>query len=189
MSPAPVCGLEQHTQPSLQCAASSSSTSEDTIRRAWQDACVASELRRTCTAAALCQTALIAGKGDIMKAGCSWNGSGPPKEPSSKLPDAPGVSGAFASAVAAVCGVSEVDQQIVTWHPAMQTESRSGTWDNAVAAGCSQEHAENAGTDRLPSAGFPSLGSLSSLLAGSSKSRTLFVDSWLMQNKALVARL
>ena len=61
VSPASAHGLEQYVQPALQFAARAWSTPEERARLAWQDACIASELRSTCAAAMVCQTALANG--------------------------------------------------------------------------------------------------------------------------------
>ncbi|KAK9859849.1 hypothetical protein WJX84_011227 [Apatococcus fuscideae] len=54
-------GLDQYVQPAMRFAASAYRSPEDRASLAWQDACIAAQLRSTHAAAALCQSALQAG--------------------------------------------------------------------------------------------------------------------------------
>ncbi|KAK9832869.1 hypothetical protein WJX74_000128 [Apatococcus lobatus] len=184
--PASAHGLEQYMQPTLHFAARAWSTPEDRMRHAWQDACVASELQRTSAAAALCQTTLAVG---IQQPGLSQEGDVSHHEQNGNRLDARGRHSA--SVNNAVCSAADANVPIIAWHPESQQASCSLSWDDESAGRTYQALAGGASLGRLSKSSAPvAVDDLSwDQLAGFPSSRTLFVDSWLIQNRALIARL
>ena len=185
VSPASAHGLEQYLQPALQFAARAWSSPEDTAKLAWQDACIASELRRTCAAAIVCQTALAFGTSST-KQDRSQNKTKNGDIARNKALNVHDQAARISNTSGAAPWDTDAGQHIVPWQPAMQplselhnAESNIDPWDHASSAALPCDVRTGMSPMTAPKK-WPYQ------LAGS---RTSFVDSWLMQNRALVARL
>ena len=181
-------GLDQYVQPAMRFAASAYRSPEDRASLAWQDACIAAQLRSTHAAAALCQSAQQAGSCSRAHADASQGVDGP-GEPDGQQPAdcRPLMLGTGNSAPYTELDIGR--RELKPWQdavsksapvPEMHAHKVQIRADEAAVSGrFVLVHSSGATSRMLP---FDQM-------ASSTGGRTSVVDAWLAQNRAVLAQL